>query len=371
MLATLLAVVILVVGIAIGWLSYTSDNPATGIVVESEGVVQTRSDELPEYQPAEASQIVEAGDWVRTGDSSSATILFFDTSTVELEPNTEVTLLEASTTRNAGGGNLALEMLAGRTAVRMVRFADPTSAFVIETPTASTTIRGAQVTFDVEESGRTEIEVEIGRAEIAAQRHQENSRPTGYAKVVAAPVLQSQVFVIFAGQKLIITPAGEVTVEDTTSPDGSILNDLVQNNLTSGDGTFSLTVDEKMVNDYIATTDIGLGDNGIDNATVWFSNGTVILGGQIIDPPQPSVATGPFTVVAVPHVTANGTIGLTVQSASVAGVPIPVELVSSQVGVASDSLQNQAGDQTGHVVFESVVVGEGQMTLTGHVEQTQ
>ena len=64
---------------------------------------------------------------MRTGDDASARLLFFDVSTVELEEETEISITEVSRRRGGDAINVVLKVWFGKTAVRAVRFVDPSA----------------------------------------------------------------------------------------------------------------------------------------------------------------------------------------------------------------------------------------------------
>lgn len=56
------------------------------------GTVEVRGNGTKDFRPAVVSETLNVGDTVRTGPDASAVITFFEGSTVEMEPETELTM---------------------------------------------------------------------------------------------------------------------------------------------------------------------------------------------------------------------------------------------------------------------------------------
>jgi PKD repeat protein len=105
--------------------------------------------------------LVEEGDGVRTGDNSFALITFHDGSTIEIEPNTEISITEMTDT------STSVWQEVGKTWSGVKKLAD--TNFEVETPSAAAVARGTLIDTVVDELGNTLWAVFEGVLEVTAQ----------------------------------------------------------------------------------------------------------------------------------------------------------------------------------------------------------
>jgi VCBS repeat-containing protein len=110
---------------------------------------------------SEEMVIVNEGDGVKTGDDSFALITFHDGSTIEIEPNTEISITEMTDT----GASVWQQV--GRTWSGVKKLAD--TDFEVETPAAAAVVRGTLIDTVVDELGNTLWAVFEGVLEVTAQ----------------------------------------------------------------------------------------------------------------------------------------------------------------------------------------------------------
>jgi outer membrane lipoprotein-sorting protein len=111
---------------------------------------------------SEEMVIVEEGDGVRTGDDSFALITFHDGSTIEIEPNTEISITEMTDT------STSVWQEVGRTWSGVKKLAD--TNFEVETPSAAAVARGTLIDTTVDELGNTLWAVFEGELQVTAQK---------------------------------------------------------------------------------------------------------------------------------------------------------------------------------------------------------
>lgn len=123
------------------------------------------------WVPAEDGQTLEAGWSVKTGANSYALITFFDGSTMEIEPNTEI-LIEAMEGKDGDSSVIGIFQKAGRTWHRVEKLADPSSRYQVKTPAATGAVRGTlvDIVVDVQE---TVVKTIQGIMEVFAQDKQQ------------------------------------------------------------------------------------------------------------------------------------------------------------------------------------------------------
>jgi len=111
---------------------------------------------------------LEEGDIIKTGDDSGAEITFFDGSTVELQPGTEVEIASLAIT-GTDSTTVTLEQTIGATISRVVNIIDPASRYEVETATGAAVVRGSVLVVCVTSNGTTWIANQKGNIWIRAQ----------------------------------------------------------------------------------------------------------------------------------------------------------------------------------------------------------
>jgi VCBS repeat-containing protein len=95
---------------------------------------------------------VEDGDVIKTGNDSGAEITFFDGSTIELQPGTEVGIASLDIA-DSGSTTISLEQTIGATISRVTSIIDPASSYEVETATGAAAVRGSIMVVCVTEEG--------------------------------------------------------------------------------------------------------------------------------------------------------------------------------------------------------------------------
>jgi hypothetical protein len=111
---------------------------------------------------------LDAGTRVKTGADSSALLTFFDGSTLEIKPDTEIEIQQLE----SGEGKavtIVMKQWVGRTWSTVVKMADKGSRYEIDTPSAVALVRGTQFLVDVDETGRTVEHTMRGLVSVSAQ----------------------------------------------------------------------------------------------------------------------------------------------------------------------------------------------------------
>lgn len=360
----LLVGVLVVVGVGAAWFFLTRPNPGSGTLTGLQGTVETRDETAASWILAVEGQEVSEGQRVRTGAGSSANLLFFERAVVNLSENTEVGLHEVSSNRRGQAGNVTLFNWAGTTNVRMVPLKDPRSQFTVESPVATTTMSGAEVTIQVEPDGTTIVTPTIGSAVVSSKVAGVSGRVHGLMSLSDAPAQQANTTTVFAGQQAIIDAAGVITVNQLEGLSEEDIRKLFEETISTSDDTWTMTLSEQDINDALASTS-ELQQYGVSLPTVWLTNGNIILGGQVSGASLGIPLDGPFTMVATPSVDTEGNVRLTVSEANVAGVPLPANIVSEIVSRAESAIRDMVTVPETPVKITSAVVEEGTLTVSG------
>jgi len=167
-LLSILALTILVAATVVGCAGLSSTPSTLTILSITEGDVFVMEAGTDSWVEAQAGMSLEDGDIIKTGDDSSAEITFFDGSTVELQPDTEVEVvsLEVSDT---GSTTITFEQTVGATINRVVNIIDPASRYEVETPAGVVAVRGSVMVVCVIEDGTSWIANQQGNILTRAQ----------------------------------------------------------------------------------------------------------------------------------------------------------------------------------------------------------
>lgn len=309
--------------------------PSTATITDLKGIVHKQKEGKTEWQVAQNHDLVRNNDRVRTAELSGATLVFFDVSKVSLDENTDISVVEVSSRRAGSSASVVLKTWAGRTWVRAVRFVDPGSTFRVDTPTASTIVRGARLAVEVAEDGATQINVEQGSATVTA----------GAQRVE-----------LTMGQRANISSGAEVTTEQIFTPDMQPLMDKGQAALDSPEKEFHLDIEEQelnqflvaYVNDYITFA---------SDPQVWLLKDVAILGVNVTQPFKAEVN------VAVSILAKNGQLRLQVRSVSAGGLPVPGQLADGLVKLLTGAYDKYLADTYQWLEFTEVQIEDGKAVV--------
>lgn len=113
--------------------------------------------------PASAGMELKEGDSVKTGAKAKASVVFFDSSILRLNENTEIFVKSVV---SQGGKKVAIEQTAGQTWSRVLKISG-IKEYSIETPNTVATVRGTGFSISVGE-GDTTIAVKEGKVHVAS-----------------------------------------------------------------------------------------------------------------------------------------------------------------------------------------------------------
>jgi len=106
---------------------------------------------------AEVDSSLEPGDSIKTSEDSTALILFFEGSTIELNPETEIRISELGINNETKSTTIELWQEIGKTRSRVEKLVDPASKYQINTKLAAAVVRGSIAEVTVFPSGYTTI----------------------------------------------------------------------------------------------------------------------------------------------------------------------------------------------------------------------
>jgi len=308
-------------------------------LVELKGVVQTQREDEPQWKPASLNQLLWRKHWVRTGTASGARLLFFDVSTADLEEETEVSIAQVAKRRGGKAVDVVLKVWLGRTAVRAVRFVDPASSFRVDTPNASTVVRGARFTVQVAEDGTTQIDIEEGSAEVQ---------------------IGDEVVALAMGERITLEPSGLYKTERIFEPSGQIIFDKVEAAWNAPADVFHLELTETEVNQYLAYVSQQQPDFFLCDTQVWFVDGEARVATTVVEPARFDLS------AAVSAQVVGGEIRPRVRSVA-AGValPLPGAVLDPALDWVFDQLQDYLTQAYSFIEFQDIQVQDGRIIVTG------
>jgi VCBS repeat-containing protein len=167
-LLSILALTILVASALVGCGQASSTPSTLTILTITEGTVFVMKAGSDDWIEAEVGMSLEEGDNIKTGDDSSAEITFFDGSTVELQPNTEIEIVSLDISADTDSTTITLEQIVGATINRVINIIDPESSYEVETLSGVAAVRGSVLVVCVTGNGTTWIANQKGNIWIRA-----------------------------------------------------------------------------------------------------------------------------------------------------------------------------------------------------------
>lgn len=307
-------------------------------LIELKGLVQSRKAQESRWNSAAPNQLLRRNEWVRTGESSGACLLFFDVSTVDLDENTEISIEQVAKRRGGGSVDIVLKTWIGKTFVRAVRFVDPSSTLRVETPTASTVVRGARFTVQVEEDGTTQIDLEEGQATVQ---------------------VGDETVSLTMGERMKLKPSGQYERERIFEPNAQLVIDQVTASWTTPDDTFHLELSENEVNQFLAAMGQQAGFF-LQDTQVWFLDDEARIATILTRPTRLDLS------AAVSFEVIENQIKPQIHSIA-AGVtlPVPGSLLDPAVDLVLDQLDEYLAQAYDLVEFEQVQIKDGYLVVTG------
>jgi uncharacterized repeat protein (TIGR01451 family) len=110
-----------------------------------------------EWIEAQVGMSIEAGDSLKSGNDSTAEVTFFDGSTIELEPGTQIQVTTLDIAADTGATTILIKQEIGDTISRVTKLTDPASRYEVETPAGIAAVRGSVMLVEVLSSGKTKV----------------------------------------------------------------------------------------------------------------------------------------------------------------------------------------------------------------------
>lgn len=199
------------------------------------------------------------GTSVKTGTDSNALLTFFDGSTTKLEPETIVEIQQADST-DEQPVRVVLKQWLGVTWNNVEKTGNGDSRYVVETPSASVSVRGTSFAIEVDETGLTEVTATEGLVSVAAEGTEVQLSANQQAQVMVGSAPSLPKMMPAAKTELIVTtsvPAIGSVRDPSGSSTGYLVNGLSFNQIKgsrsslSPDGTQIITINEPKTGEYL------------------------------------------------------------------------------------------------------------------------
>lgn len=162
--------------------------------------------------------LVQEGDWIRTRARSSAEVLQDDGTVIHLRPDTKIMFSSAGESKTARGAvrTTKVKMESGSIFAKVQKLMQRDSRFEIQTPTATSFIRGTEFRVKLEEAGATRLEVLEGAVDFGSETDQVSVQGNFGSLVDMAGATPDQPHSLPAAPGALLTP------EDRQVLDGDI-----------------------------------------------------------------------------------------------------------------------------------------------------
>ena len=136
------------------------------------GNAQTRPAGSNVWQEAKATSELSKGAAVRTSAEAYAVITFFDGSTVELDPKTEVEVIDSSFP-DGQSAHIVLNQLSGKTWNHVIGNGDEQPYYEVQTPQVTLVAQGTSFSSEIKDTGATNLSVIEGTVKVTDKQDTE------------------------------------------------------------------------------------------------------------------------------------------------------------------------------------------------------
>ena len=189
MLPLILVATLLVASTLVGCGESSPTPSVVATLSEIDGDVSVMEAGTDSWTEGQVGMSLEVGDAAKTGEDSSADITFFDGSTIELQPDTEIEIT-ALDIADDGSTTITLEQIVGATISRVTHLVDPESSYEVGTANGAAGVRGSILVVCVTSNGTTWIANQKG--DIWARAHGVELQVPEKRKCLLKPLVQPE-----------------------------------------------------------------------------------------------------------------------------------------------------------------------------------
>jgi hypothetical protein len=121
------------------------------------------------WTPATTGTRLSVNDTINTGASAGATVTFFEGSTIELQENTRIQVLEINSSNGIQAIAISVSQEMGQTISRVVKLSVSASRYEVVTPAAAAAVRDSTMLVEVAADGTTSVGNIEGHITVTAQ----------------------------------------------------------------------------------------------------------------------------------------------------------------------------------------------------------
>jgi hypothetical protein len=255
-----------------------------------------------------------------------------------MEEETEISISQIAKRRSGNGATVVLKVWLGKTAVRAVRFVDPKSSFRVDSPTASTVVRGARFSMTVAKDGTTQIDLEEGTAEVE---------------------VNGETVVLAMGERITLEPGGLYEIEQVFEPDVNLVADKIVDAWEAPGDEFRPELTENDVNQFLAAVSQQPGFF-LEDTQVWFVDGEARVATTVAEPTRFDLS------AALSFEVEDGQIKPKVR-AMAAGVflPVPGPVLDQTIELVLSQLEGYVEQVYTFVELEEIRIEEGSIFIIG------
>jgi len=162
--------IVLLIVVAFVYLTMLSPPLVTAELVINSGTVQVKSG--ADWVPVKSGMQLKQGDVIKTGTSSSAEIIFFESSVLRMDENTEIELKELVPTKD--GTKVVVREETGKIWNRIVRLSG-IDVYTVETPVAIAKVRGTAFSVHASDTS-TDVLLVQGSLDLSAYQIEDANR---------------------------------------------------------------------------------------------------------------------------------------------------------------------------------------------------
>ena len=161
-IGSLLAIAIIVPAVILSLGNHGASATPTATISSPIGEVLVQKQGASTWIQAVSGMKLNEGDHLKTGGNSTAQIVFFEGSVVEVGADSEILLDEMAIATRTGSTSIHFKQLVGNTVNRVQKLVDSSSNYEVETPAGSAVVRGTAFNSYVGPNGFTIIHCDEG-----------------------------------------------------------------------------------------------------------------------------------------------------------------------------------------------------------------
>jgi hypothetical protein len=215
---------------------------------------------------------------------------------------------------------------------------DASSSVRVDTPTASTVVRGARFSVQVGAEGETQIDVHAGSADVT---------------------IGDELLSLGMGERITTDAGGAYHKERVFEPNAQLVVDRIRAAWAAPGETFRLELLEDEVNQFLAATS-GQPGSSMRDAQMWFVDGEARFAATLLEPAELDLS------ASIEMRAVDGTLDPQVRLHTAGlSLPLPDALLIQAIESSLGPFRGQLAQAEAHVEFSDVSVEEERLVVIG------